>query len=71
MLRLLLSLVGIAARTAFGLLAILLGIWFIGLGIILVSQSTPTSQFFILGGLTAVLLCLAHQLGSFLWRLLD
>lgn len=71
MLRLLLSFVGIAARTALGLLAIVLGIWFIGLGITWLSHSTPTCQFFILGGLTAIVLCIAHQLGRFLWRLLD
>jgi hypothetical protein len=71
MLRLLLLSVGVAARTALGLLAIVLGIGFISLGIILVSQSTLTCQFFALGALTAIVLYIAHQLGGFLWRLLD
>lgn len=71
MLRVLLSVVGILAKTALGLLAIVLGIWFAGLGIILVSHSTPGCQFFALGALTAVVLCIAHQLGGFIWRLLD
>ena len=71
MLRLLFSTVSILAKTALGVFAIVLGIWFVGLGIIVVSQTTPTCQFFALGALTAAVLCLAHQLGGFLWRLLD
>jgi hypothetical protein len=71
MLRLIVSFVGIAARTALGLLAIVLGIWFIGLSITWLSHSTLTCRFFALGAATAIVLCIAHQLGGFLWRLLD
>jgi hypothetical protein len=71
MLRVLSSMFGGAAKTILGLLAIVLAFWLVGLGIILVSQGTPSCQFFALGAFTAVILCLAHQLGGFLWRLLD
>jgi hypothetical protein len=71
MLRVLVSLVASLAKTTLGLLAIVLGIWFAGLDIILVSQSTPGCQFFALGVLTAIIVRLSHQLGGFLWRLLD
>jgi hypothetical protein len=71
MLPLLLSLLGVAGRTVLGLLAIVLGLLFIVAAVIWVSQSPPTCQFFALGALTCLVLCIARQLGGFLWRLLD
>jgi hypothetical protein len=71
MLALLLSLLGVAGRTVLGLLAIVLGISFIGLDTIYVWQSTPDCQFFALGALTCLVLCVSYQLGGALWRLLD
>ena len=71
MLALLLSLLGVAGRTVLGLLAIVLGLSFIVAAVIWLSQSPPTCQFFALGALTSVVLCLSHQLGGVFWRLLD
>ena len=71
MMQLLLSMFGILAKTVLGLFALVFGIWFVGFGIIVVSQGTPTIQFFAIGALTAAVLYVAHQLGGLLWRLLD
>ena len=71
MLRVLFATVRILAKTILGLFAIVLCVWYLVLGIIWVSHSTPTSQFFALGVLTVIILCLSHQLGGVLWRLLD
>jgi hypothetical protein len=71
MIRLLFSTVRIVAKTILGLLAIVSGTWIAGLGVVLVSQSPPTCQSFAIGVLTAAILCLSHQLGGFLWGLLD
>jgi hypothetical protein len=71
MLRLLLLVIGVAGRTVLGLLAIVLGLSFIVVAVIWVSQSTPDCQFFALGALTCVVLWISYELGGALWRLLD
>ncbi len=69
MLRVLFSLVGVAGRTASGLLVILPGISFIGLGITWLWLSTATRQFCTLAALACLVLCVFCRLGGALWRL--
>ncbi len=74
MLRFLSTFIGVAAKTALGLLAIVLGIWFLGLCLLSITwlaRNTPYCESFVLGGLTSLVLFTAYKLGEVLWRLLN
>jgi hypothetical protein len=74
MTRLVMSLVGIAAKTILGFLSIWIGIWGLGIfvqGMAWQSHNAPDGEFFVLGGLTCLLLWFAYFLGGAAWRLVN